>query len=449
VEVRSPLPENAGLRLQHERLTKVNDIANEEIVLLVDDNRPYREAVKRNLEFVGYDVDEAEDMDEALTKLRSRQPLMIITDLDMRTHTEGLDLIKTVKARYPRIPVVLISAVGTFDEGAVAMQMGALHVISKSRIDEEIDNLYECLDRIKTMLASVRDLREKVEDWLMGDQVVPRDDLLKELEQKIADPDVDVGLKSDLFDLMNQIRSGEREQEVRSELERVHASREAEEYGDVTSELRSAVDSFDNLHEETRSMLETADLFKRMEDEESTLSVSRNVSFSYCFAVENEIKYRLGKKIARFTGGNLCPQLLSKLYDRKLRNLNLYFTQSLLLQKVSKQDGVSVDIIRQVLERMCKHGNRYKPDGLKALGVVLYCFGRNLSFQDGKKAIRMENALGLKGLDDDETAELADALIRLQHLRNPYIHPEFSEREKTSALRDVTLQTLNLISRVS
>ncbi|MCA9426557.1 MAG: response regulator, partial [Candidatus Omnitrophica bacterium] len=111
-------------------------------ILVVDDNRLYREAVRRNLEFVDYQVLEAEDLPSALNEIRTQHPQAVITDLDMTHRTEGLDLIREVKTRYPLMPVILVSAVGTFEEGAKAQELGATAVISKSRIDEELEHLY-------------------------------------------------------------------------------------------------------------------------------------------------------------------------------------------------------------------------------------------------------------------------------------------------------------------
>ena len=422
---------------------------NDQWILLVDDNRPYREAVKRNLEFIGYNVDEAEDMDSALLRLRRRRPILIITDLDMRTHTEGLDLIKAIKQQYSRIPVILISAVGTFDEGALARQMGALYVISKSRIDEEIENLYVCLDKVQSMLRRFRSLRERVEAYVLGDSRATKEMILGDLEQAIADTDFDAGLKSDCFDLINQLQASDREREIREELSKIRASSPTNVYTSVERELHQLLPALSELHEETRGMLRMAEIFKKLEENDPTMHFSRNVSFSYCFAVENEIKHRLGRKIARFVGNRQCRQTLNQLYDSSLSSLSLHFTQYLMIRNANKDEDLSIDIIRQVVERMCRHGERYKPDGLKALGVIFFCFGREYHFQTSEADIRVSNPLGLKGLEDAEVVQLSSSLIRLQHLRNPYIHPEFSEREKTDKLREVTLESLTLASRAN
>jgi DNA-binding NtrC family response regulator len=89
------------------------------------------------LELRHFEVSEAEDSLSALQSLANDRPDVLITDLDMRTRTEGLDLIRQVAQNYPVLPVILISAVGTFDEGALAKEFGAMYVLSKGQAGQE------------------------------------------------------------------------------------------------------------------------------------------------------------------------------------------------------------------------------------------------------------------------------------------------------------------------
>ena len=155
-------------------------MSNEKRILLVDDNPSYRSAVTRNLTMAGYHVIEAEHADEGMTKIQTDDPQAIITDLDMRTHDEGLHFIKEVKQRYPHIPMILISAVGTFDEGALARQYGAMFVLSKSRIDAEIDTLYKRLDQIYEHFQHLTILRDRLDEWAQQGGAPP-EDLRREL----------------------------------------------------------------------------------------------------------------------------------------------------------------------------------------------------------------------------------------------------------------------------
>ena len=83
-------------------------------ILIVDDNAQYRDALKRTLLLEQHEVVDAEDIDEALRIVQARTPDVVVTDLQMRTDREGLDLIEILKGYDPALPVIMISAVGSF-----------------------------------------------------------------------------------------------------------------------------------------------------------------------------------------------------------------------------------------------------------------------------------------------------------------------------------------------
>jgi DNA-binding response OmpR family regulator len=405
-------------------------------LLLVDDNPQYRSAVTRNLTLAGYRVIEAEDSADGMEKIQTDDPQVIITDLDMRTHDEGLEFIQQVKRRYPKLPIIMISAVGTFDEGALARQYGALFVLSKSRIDAEINTLYDKLNQIYTHFDQVRNLQERVEDALQNQKDTQA--LRQELNQRMQSQELDAGLKGELYELLDR-------------LERVETRAESMVDGldqeSALASLRQDLAELSLLDKETQTMLAVAESLQNS-SQSRNLSISRNISFSYSFAVENEVKQRINRKVTRLLTSNQIEKLAQQLYDLKLNNLDIFFNQYLVRIVQQKNLELNSDITRQVMERIIKHGTKYKPDGLKALGVILFCWGRNHEFTNRKGKVKIANPLSIKGLEDEEATQLASQLILLQHLRNPFIHPEFNEWEKTDSVRQITLECLRLVSRV-
>lgn len=406
-------------------------------ILLVDDNAQYRNAVTRNLTLAGYQVIEAENAAEGMEKVRMDDPHVVITDLDMRTHDEGLDFIREVKRHSPALPMIMISAVGTFDEGALARQYGAMFVLSKSRIDAEIDTLYRGLDTIFNYLDRIRSLRERIDEWLQkgeGDLEALRNDL----NAMLQDQELDAGLKSEVYELLDRL---ERPKEAPPDDQGVAIDA-------ALAQVRESMPEVDRLDNETQTMLGVAEGLQQSASA-STLSVARNISFSYSFAVENEVKARIGRKVNRLLSAQNIRNLADSLYDQSLDNLDIFFNQYLIRTVQQHQLELNSDIVRQVIERILKHGDKYKPDGLKALGVIVFLWGRHHEFVNRKGKVYIKNPLSLKGVDEAEAMQLASQLIRLQHLRNPFIHPEFSEREKTDSLRQTALKCLHLISKVN
>ena len=77
-------------------------------ILIVDDNPNMSSLLSEMLEVFDYESVRAGDGHEALDELESNEFSMVITDMRMPKMT-GLELLKEVKSRFPKVPVVIIS----------------------------------------------------------------------------------------------------------------------------------------------------------------------------------------------------------------------------------------------------------------------------------------------------------------------------------------------------
>jgi CheY-like chemotaxis protein len=87
--------------------------ANQEkrTILLVEDDGAVRKSMSHWLGVHGYDVIEATNADEALSALRSTQRVdLVLTDLRMPGAMDGADLVRLVRAEFPFLKVVMVSA---------------------------------------------------------------------------------------------------------------------------------------------------------------------------------------------------------------------------------------------------------------------------------------------------------------------------------------------------
>ncbi|HMB15509.1 MAG TPA: response regulator [Pelovirga sp.] len=78
-------------------------------ILTVDDSKSIRQMVSFTLQQAGYDVIEAEDGQDALTKLTAEVKL-VLTDLNM-PNMNGIELIKAIRANgaYKFLPVIMLT----------------------------------------------------------------------------------------------------------------------------------------------------------------------------------------------------------------------------------------------------------------------------------------------------------------------------------------------------
>jgi len=80
----------------------------------VDDDRALRESVASNIKSWGFNVEQACDGQEALQKLESFEPHLLVTDLVM-PRVDGFDLLRALRARGSCPPVIVLSAFGNIE----------------------------------------------------------------------------------------------------------------------------------------------------------------------------------------------------------------------------------------------------------------------------------------------------------------------------------------------
>lgn len=115
-------------------------------ILVVDDEREIRTLLSRALtQMGGYEVEVAEDGEEALKKVEGDSFDLILTDLKM-PRMGGLELIGEVTKRRPEILMVVMTGHGTIDSALEAMKRGASDYLAKPL------NLNELLFRIEKVL---------------------------------------------------------------------------------------------------------------------------------------------------------------------------------------------------------------------------------------------------------------------------------------------------------
>jgi YesN/AraC family two-component response regulator len=114
-------------------------------VLVVEDDRYVRSALRGLLEKAGHEVEVAENGQVALEKLEDRPADLVITDILM-PEKEGLETIRAARARWPRLKIIAISGFLGFDILKAAQVFGADEVLPKPvHPDKLIAVVSECL----------------------------------------------------------------------------------------------------------------------------------------------------------------------------------------------------------------------------------------------------------------------------------------------------------------
>ncbi|WP_422369994.1 sigma-54-dependent transcriptional regulator [Hoeflea sp.] len=101
-------------------------------ILVVDDEEDIREIVSGILEDEGHETRTAADSDSALAAVNERVPRLIFLDIWLQgSRLDGLALLDEIKARYPDLPVVMISGHGNIETAVSAIKRGAYDFIEK------------------------------------------------------------------------------------------------------------------------------------------------------------------------------------------------------------------------------------------------------------------------------------------------------------------------------
>jgi DNA-binding NtrC family response regulator len=100
-------------------------------ILVVDDEVPIREMIKKGLsQMGGFNVETAHNGLEAIERIEKDIFDLVLTDLKM-PEMDGLELLKNIKGIRPEVMVILMTAYGSIETAVEAMRMGANDYITK------------------------------------------------------------------------------------------------------------------------------------------------------------------------------------------------------------------------------------------------------------------------------------------------------------------------------
>jgi DNA-binding response OmpR family regulator len=107
-------------------------------ILVVEDDRLLRKAIREELEEAGFQVEVAENSTEVFKVLESNQINLIYLDIMLPGEMNGYAILKQLKlpdSPHKAIQVIMLSNLGQLDEIDSAMQLGAADFIVKASID--------------------------------------------------------------------------------------------------------------------------------------------------------------------------------------------------------------------------------------------------------------------------------------------------------------------------
>src|SRR5438093_4063449 len=137
--------------------------ATAERVLIVEDDSSARVGLEQLVKSWGFVADSAADGLEALEKVTTFRPAIVITDLVM-PGMDGLELLRALHQQGADVTTLLLTAQGTVETAVEAMKEGAYDYLTKpveiQRLKVLLDKIVERLETLREVKALRRQLRE-------------------------------------------------------------------------------------------------------------------------------------------------------------------------------------------------------------------------------------------------------------------------------------------------
>jgi DNA-binding NtrC family response regulator len=134
-----------------------------ERVLIVEDDSAARAGLEQLITSWGFIAESASDGEEALEKVTTFRPAIVITDLIM-PRMDGLALLRALQQQGADVTTLLVTAQGTVETAVEAMKEGAYDYITKpidlQRLRVLLGKIVERLETLREVKALRRQLRE-------------------------------------------------------------------------------------------------------------------------------------------------------------------------------------------------------------------------------------------------------------------------------------------------
>ena len=153
-------------------------------ILVVDDEFSVRDSLCNWFRNEGYRTDTAENGSEALRKLQDSLWDIVLLDIKM-PGMDGMELQKHIKKIDNTIIVIIITAYATVDTAVDAMKEGAFDYLSKPIDPDKLSILIRNAVNQRRLIAENIQLRQKVEELTLQDEIVGESPQIKKILEMI------------------------------------------------------------------------------------------------------------------------------------------------------------------------------------------------------------------------------------------------------------------------
>lgn len=168
---------------------------NNPAILVLEKDTAQCQALCDTLELAGFRATAAESGSNALTLMADHQFDLVVSDVQL-DRVDDTALLQTLRSRYPRVPVLLVTAYGSIDKAVSAMRDGAVDYLVKPFDDGALVSLVRrhltrrIRDGVATADSSVRLLKmadraanSEAAVLITGDNTLSRENLARYIHE--------------------------------------------------------------------------------------------------------------------------------------------------------------------------------------------------------------------------------------------------------------------------
>ncbi|HYL99293.1 MAG TPA: sigma-54 dependent transcriptional regulator [Blastocatellia bacterium] len=153
-------------------------------ILVVDDEEQMLDALKLNLQQLGYGVSTARNGSEAVALFAGKEFDLVVADLQL-PDMEGIEVLRRIKEKQPTIEVIIISGYGSVAKAVEATKAGAFHFVEKPF---EFDTLQLLIDRAlerQRLIAEREGLERRLQQRATYSEMVGRSKAMQNIFEMV------------------------------------------------------------------------------------------------------------------------------------------------------------------------------------------------------------------------------------------------------------------------
>ena len=117
---------------------KIADFADKSL-LIVDDDNPLRDRLSRAMEKKGFQVRQADSVEQGISQARNAPPAFAVVDLRLNDGN-GLEVVKEIQKIKKNSRIILLTGYGNIPTAVAAIKAGAIDYIPKPADADDVEN---------------------------------------------------------------------------------------------------------------------------------------------------------------------------------------------------------------------------------------------------------------------------------------------------------------------